>query len=133
MIMRQHNLCVVAAVLSSVVLLGTGASFAQEGSGGQPIAIGDRLELFVDRHLVDTLDGTQFYLHEPQPMPLPKSPLPIAYATVIKDGDLYRAYYRDVEPGYGGTREDGNPARLRAMRKAGTDTNGRSPTWASAR
>jgi alpha-tubulin suppressor-like RCC1 family protein len=67
----------------------------------EPIRIGSRLELFVDRHLIDALDGAEWRLHTPQKMPLPKSPVIPAntgdghYATVIKDNDVYRAYYRE--------------------------------------
>ncbi|MCA1808811.1 MAG: hypothetical protein ABR497_06365 [Kiritimatiellia bacterium] len=91
----------------------------------KPIEIGSRLELFVDRLLVDRMDGVAFRMHTPCRMPLARSPLndvtpgqsPYgtgkdgqpqfvrnAYATVIKDGDLYRAYYRDVDPAHTGLR-----------------------------
>ena len=62
------------------------------------IDIGSRLELFVDRHLIDKLEDVELRVHEPQPLPLPKSPLPVSYGTVIKEGDRYRAYYRDYRP-----------------------------------
>jgi hypothetical protein len=78
----------------------------------KPIDIGGRSELFVDRHMVDRLDGVEFRLHAPCRQPLPKSPLPIAYTTVIKDGELYRAYYRDYVPGYKGSTADGNPGEI---------------------
>lgn len=78
----------------------------------RPIPIGRRLELFVDRLLIDKLDGAALRLHEPQRQPRPQSPLPIAYTTVIKDGDLYRAYYRDYRKGYSGPWNDGNPGEI---------------------
>lgn len=77
-----------------------------------PIPIGSRLELFVDHHLVDRMEGVEFRLHHPQMLPLPASPLVGAYATVIKDGDLYRGYYRDVIPGYTGKRHSGHPGEI---------------------
>ena len=72
-----------------------------EPAAAEPIRIGSRLELFVDRHLIETLDGAELQLHTPQRMPLSDAPLIPTntgdghYATVIKDNDVYRAYYRD--------------------------------------
>ena len=74
--------------------------------------IGTRLELFVDDALVETMEGVRFHLHTPCPAPLPEHPLPVPYTTVFKDGDLYRAYYREILPGYTGERFDGHPGEL---------------------
>ena len=73
-----------------------------------PIAIGDRLELFVDTRLIDRMEGVSLRLHEPHPAPLPARPLPIAYTTVIADGGRFRAWYRNIDPDYSGDRFDGN-------------------------
>jgi hypothetical protein len=64
------------------------------------IDIGTRRELFVDRHLVERLDGTQLELHHPclggvalwfdEPWARPSA----GYGTVLLDGDTYRLYYR---------------------------------------
>src|ERR1051325_10264711 len=64
------------------------------------IDIGSRLELFVDFFLIERLDGPRLQLNNPmpantalrfdQPWEGPFS----GYATVIKDRDLYRLYYR---------------------------------------
>src|SRR5690606_36950951 len=71
--------------------------------------IGSRLELFVDDHLVEKMDGVRFKLHEPTKAPRPKSPLPERrMVTVIKDGDLYRAWCRDKDPSYTGDTHTGN-------------------------
>ena len=78
----------------------------------KPIRINSRRELFVDRELVDSMKHVEFRLHAPQPLPLAKSPLPISYTTVIKDGDRYRAYYRDYLPGYSGSLKSGNPGEI---------------------
>jgi hypothetical protein len=51
-------------------------------------------------------------LHEPQRLPLAASPLRGSYATVIKDGDVYRAYYRDSRKGYDGPTYSGNPGEV---------------------
>jgi hypothetical protein len=77
------------------------------------IEIGSRLELMVDDFLIERMDGTQLQLQIPREMPLADSPLLEAcYATVIKDNDLYRAYYRQMIPGYEGPKEDGNDGEV---------------------
>jgi len=74
----------------------------------QPIDIGTRLELFVDHHLIDVLDGVSLVMHHPHPMPRPAHPLTGAYITVIYDGDRYRGYYRAYKSDFTGERADGN-------------------------
>jgi len=65
----------------------------------QPIDIGSRLELFVDKHLVAKMHNVELRAHPPVKAPRPKSPLPVRHmVTVIKDGDLYRAWYRGSDP-----------------------------------
>jgi len=62
----------------------------------EPAEIGSRLELFVDHSLIDSMDGVELRLNTPIKTPRPKSPLPERhYITVIRDGDLFRAYWRD--------------------------------------
>ena len=73
-----------------------------------PVDIGDRLELFVDQHLVERFDGVSLRLHAPVKQPRSQAPLApptLRYMTVIQDGDIYRAYYnhrRDCRPDYRG-------------------------------
>lgn len=74
--------------------------------------IGSRRELFVDRHLVDSLSGADFKMHLPQPVPPAVSPVRGAYMTVLHEGERYRAYYRDYVPGYAGQRHDGNEGEI---------------------
>lgn len=58
--------------------------------------IGSRRELFVDRFLIERLDGTTLKLHEPRPAPPMTEPADnLEYGTVIKDGDRFRLYTRD--------------------------------------
>ena len=85
---------------------------ADDVDANRVLDIGSRLELFVDRHLIDKLDGVELRLQEPQKKPLPESPLPGAYTTVIKHGDIYRAYYRDRDPDYKGARMTGFPGEV---------------------
>lgn len=74
--------------------------------------INDRLELFVDRSLIERLDQAELRLHEPRPMPLAQQSLPVSYGTVIYTGDRYQAWYRDCHPAYDGERYDGHPGEL---------------------
>jgi hypothetical protein len=76
----------------------------------QPVDIGSRLELFVDDALVAQMKGAALRLHEPVKAPRAKSPLPEKYmVTVIKDGDLFRAWYRSTDPSYKGETHTGHP------------------------
>lgn len=65
-----------------------------------PVVIGSRRELFVDSLLIDRMEGAALRLHHPLPLGTAlafdepwEGPFS-AYATVIKDGSLYRLYYR---------------------------------------
>ena len=67
----------------------------------QPVNIGSRLELFVDRELIDEMSGDAgLRLHKPVPREValvtdkPWEGNTCAYYTVFQDGDLYRMYYR---------------------------------------
>lgn len=64
--------------------------------------IGDRRELFVDTYLIDRMDGVRLKLHEPCPAGIairfdgPWEGAHVGYPSVIKDGGLYRLYYRGL-------------------------------------
>ncbi len=67
----------------------------------EPIDIGSRRELFVDRALVERMEGrVELRLHAPTKCEVaikydqPWEGNASGYATVIQDGDLYRMYYR---------------------------------------
>lgn len=78
-----------------------------------PIEIGSRRELFVDDLLIGELKDTALQMHEPVKAPRAKSPLPERHMmTVIKDGDLYRAWYRGSDPAYTGEPHSGNPGEV---------------------
>jgi len=70
------------------------------------IDIGSRRELFVDNFLIDTLKNVRHQLHQPDregiafPFDKPWEGNWSAYPTIIKDGDIYRMYYRGL-PGVG--------------------------------
>lgn len=71
-------------------------------SGGDVIAISSRRELFVDNFLIAKLDGLELRLHEPHregvalEFDRPWEGGFSGYSTVIKDGLLYRMYYRGL-------------------------------------
>ena len=67
----------------------------------QPIDVGGRRELFVDRYLIGKLTGARLVMHAPQPAPPPAKPLltvgrfgGYVYGTVFRDGEVYRLYGR---------------------------------------
>jgi len=68
----------------------------------EPITMGSRLELFVDDLLIDRLNGARLELHSPQPREIvlrfdqPWEGLYSGYETVLKDGDVFRFYYRGM-------------------------------------
>lgn len=95
-----------SAVLWFIVTVAIGVTSGEPlFATDEPIEIGSRRELFVDRLLIDRLDGADLRMHRPVKAPRPKSPLPTgAYATVIKDSDergvLFRAYWREHDPAF---------------------------------
>ena len=75
--------------------------FSLPAAAQTPVDIGSRLELFVDKLLIEKLDKVQLKLREPIQQPMAKSPLPERHMiTIIKDGDLFRAWYRDTDKSY---------------------------------
>jgi len=66
----------------------------------QPVEIGIRVELFVDRYLIEQLDGVRLQMGQPQPREVAlrfEEPWEMPFAgclSVIKDGEIYRMYYR---------------------------------------
>ena len=85
-----------SVLLGAVLMLGatTGSSGADE-----PIAIGDRRELFVDDFLVDSMKNVTLKMHEPVRREVsitfdkPWEGNGGGYTTVFQDGDKYRMYY----------------------------------------
>ena len=76
------------------------AASALASSAAEPLRIGNRLELFVDRFLIDRLEGATLQLHHPHyaGVALPYNDAwdrdASGYATIIQDNGLYRVYYR---------------------------------------
>lgn len=76
------------------------------------IDIGSRRELFLDRLLIDRLDGVELRLHHPTPagtalrLDQPWEGMVSGYVTVIKDASRYLMYYRGrPSPGGDGSAE----------------------------
>ena len=78
------------------------------GQSVRPLHLSDNREIFVDHYLIDSLRNVRLIMHHP----IDKGPVfyfnkpwegPFCnYATVIKDGDYYRLYYRGTPGGKDG-------------------------------
>lgn len=75
-------------------------AMSSQVTADEPVNIGSRRELFVDRHLVDQLSGVSIQLQRPQSAGIalkfdqPWEGQVSGYVTVFRDGPLYRMYYR---------------------------------------
>jgi hypothetical protein len=64
------------------------------------VEMGTQREIFLDYHLIDRFNGVQLLMHTPydegsvMKFDKPWEGKSCTYITIIKDGDLYRAYYR---------------------------------------
>jgi hypothetical protein len=93
------------ALVVACLLMGVGGGLGSAAEPPQaapaPLVIGSRRQLFVDRRLVDRLEGeARLVLHSPQPQEIavrseePWEGSAPRYMTVFRDGDRYRLYYR---------------------------------------
>lgn len=88
--------------LSLILLASATTAVAQ-----QPIDVDDRLEPFVDRYLIDRLEGASLRLADPQSagtvltLDRPWEGIVSAYFTVLHDAGTYHMYYRGY-PGVSG-------------------------------
>lgn len=79
---------------------GAVAASALEAAEARAVSIGGRRELFVDRELVAETRGVEFYLATPVDageairFDRPWEGAFCAYTTILKDGGMYRMYYR---------------------------------------
>ncbi|MHC4402224.1 MAG: hypothetical protein ACYTG0_21360 [Planctomycetota bacterium] len=96
--MNHHLICLFG--LFSLLLAVSAVAGAAENEQ-DVIDVGSRRELFVDRFLIERLTDARLELHEPRLAPPGKTPRPSGhYTTILKDGDLFRQYYRgDKKPG----------------------------------
>jgi hypothetical protein len=92
------------SVLSLTCLLAPASLAAAEKPDppGDVFDLGDRLELFVDRHMIESLSDVRLVLHPPQPREVVLKTdaawegKDSAYFTVFQDGDRFRMYYRGL-------------------------------------
>lgn len=88
--------------LSVAILLAT-CSFPVLADESAIVQLGSRRELFVDRHLVDSIEGARLALHRPRRegaalrfADRPWEGMYSGYVTVLMDGPEYRMYYRGM-------------------------------------
>lgn len=88
----------IPTVVISIWMLGC----VLDAGAADPIDIGTRRELFVDRHLIDRMTDTQLVLNRPHPEGValrfdqPWEGGFSGYPRVFKDGDRFRLYYRGL-------------------------------------
>jgi len=92
-------------VLQALMLLWLANAAWAEPQVNEPIAIGSRLELFVDDHLIGKLTGAELLLQKPTPREVvmtndaPWEGNECCYYSIFRSGDLYRMYYRGLHDG----------------------------------
>lgn len=91
---RKHSKSLIAAALVAFLV-------TTDALSAEPIEIGNHLELFVDSHLIDNIEGdVNQQLLQPEPKEVvfvtdePWEGNTSGYYTVMRDGDLYRMIYR---------------------------------------
>lgn len=86
--------------VSLLLVLSALCTLMAYGQSKDIVELGDRREIFVDQFLIDTLIGVDLLMHAPTDEgPVLQFDKPwegafSGYCTIIKDGDLFRAYYR---------------------------------------
>ncbi len=113
--MQAHRIWFVlfslAGLLSTSSLRGQGAV--------SPLALGDRVEPFVDLFLIERMDGVTHRFHTPiEQRGLKQPPSNGYYSTVIFHKKKYRHYCRETIPGYKGPDHDGNPGEVTAYEES---------------
>jgi len=92
---KEQRLRVVLLICGTVLLAASLAVAEDKADATGAVEIGSRLELFVDKHLIDELRGADLALNMLQKAPVsPQPPLEAGYTTVLRDGDRFRMYGR---------------------------------------
>jgi len=111
-------------VLRSCVFIATVAAAVSPLAAADVFDLGDRRELFVDRHQIESMtDGATLRMHQPRPAEIalkfdaPWEGPTSAYVTVFQDGDKVRMYYR----GSGAPGDDGKLNQQYACYAESTD------------
>lgn len=90
----QTRCCLIATVAALFIAAGPAPA------APAPIALDSRRELFVDDHLIASVEGAALQVHQPHPQEVvlttdaPWEGNTSAYFTIFQDGALYRMYYR---------------------------------------
>lgn len=112
--------------IAALTLLLAAAAAAQQAAP-PAVALGSRRELFVDRFLIDRLEGARLALHPPRDegevfrFDRPWEGRFCGYCTVIRDGEKFRLYYR----GQPENRGDGSDTEVTCLAES---TDGRKFT-----
>jgi len=102
---------------------------AFSGISQDVIELGNNRELFVDSYLIDKLEGLNLQMHEPRnegivlKLDKPWEGAFSLYTTIIKDGTLFRAFYRGV-PTSG---HDGNKGEVTCYAESDDGIHWRKP------
>jgi hypothetical protein len=97
----KANLSIRFVLLIALILFnGVAQRVLGQKSDGKILDLGTGREIFVDNYLIEKLEGTRLMLKQPVDKGVmfvydkPWETYAPAYVTILKDGDLYRAYYR---------------------------------------
>ncbi len=91
-----------AAILTVMLGIGVAMSFILKKPESDVIKLDSKRELFIDHFLIERLNGTRLMLHHPHDEGItmrfdkPWEGAFCGYVTVIRDGDIFRAYYRGL-------------------------------------
>lgn len=88
-----------------LILIAFKSAFSQD-----IINLGLQRELFVDHHLIDSINGLSLKLNKPQEVQSTNIPNGY-YQTIIKTDSVFRIYFRDTLGSYKGEGFDGNRAK----------------------
>ena len=90
------------ALVFAVFVCASSQRYPATTIAAEATAVGSRRELFVDRALIERTEGLRLQLHEPRDEGIvlrfdqPHEGPFAGYATVMRDGDKYRLYYRGI-------------------------------------
>ena len=99
-------------LLKLILVLVTFSISCSIGIAQNVVELGDRRELFVDTFLIAQLNNASLQMHHPRnegsvlKFNKPWEGNFSAYCTILKDGDLFRAYYRGVREAGKDTKDD---------------------------
>lgn len=99
----QVSLCQTCQIVVSLFIVSSAVCHhGHVALAAEPVDIGSRREIFVDRHLIDPLSTATLRMHEPrdegialkfdQPWEGPHA----GYVTILRDSDRFRMYYRGI-------------------------------------